>query len=522
MRAIAIALSLSLTAAAAALAANPAVPRDTRLIDAVKSGNSAAVATLLQKKVDVNSTEADGTTALHWAVRNDDATLVDRLIRAGANAKAQNRYGITPIALACENGSAPVVERLIKAGVSANTTGPLGETALHLCARTGRPEAVRILLANGASVDVVENWRGQTPLMWAAADGHADAMKVLIEAGADVNARSSIIAWERQRTEEPRDKWLPPGGFTPLLFAARDGRVASAKVLLDHGADINIVDPDRHTALILALSSGHFDVAGLLIERGADVNMEDKVGQTALYAAVDGHTVPASNRPAPKETDDVLSSLDVIRMLLAKGAKVDAALRAQLPFRTKLDRGGDGVLGAGTTPLIRAAKAADVPVIKMLLEKGANAKAATRNGVTAVMMAANVNTREEDMTGRSKTQKDIIEAITLLLAAGANVNGGETTQGRTALHGAAMWGLTDVVKFLKERGADVNAMDRRGLTPLDHALGRAGGFGFDGTSGVERPETAKVIRELGGSEGKPTGEAAPERRANGAQDEDPN
>src|SRR5688500_2730795 len=522
MRATAIAIFLLLTAAAAQ-AANPAVPRDTRLIEAVKSGNSTAVATLLQKKVDVNTTEADGTTALHWAVRNDDATLVDRLIRAGANAKAQNRYGITPIALACENGSAPVVERLVKAGVSANTTGPLGETALHLCARTGRPEAVRILLANGASVDVVENWRGQTPLMWAAADGHADAMKVLIEAGADVNARSSIIAWERQRTEEPRDKWLPPGGFTPLLFAARDGRVASAKVLLDHGADINIVDPDRHTALILALSSGHFDVAGLLIERGADVNMEDKVGQTALYAAVDGHTVPASNRPAPKETDDVLSSLGVLRMLLAKGAKVDAALRAQLLYRTKLDRGGDGVLGAGTTPLIRAAKAADVPVIKMLLEKGASAKAATRNGVTAVMMAANVNTREEDMTGRSKTEKDVIESIKLLTAAGASVNGAETTQGRTALHGAALWGLTDVVKFLHASGADLNAMDRRGLTPLDHALGRAGGFGFDGRSGVERPETATVIRELGGTEGKPTGAAAPERRPNGAQDEpDPN
>ena len=521
MRATAIAICLAL-AATVVQAANPAVPRDTRLIDAVKSGNSTAVATLLQKKVDVNTTEADGTTALHWAVRNDDATLVDRLIRAGANAKAQNRYGITPIALACENGSAPVVERLIKAGVSANTTGPLGETALHLCARTGKPDAVRMLLAHGASVDVIENWRGQTPLMWAAADGHADAMKVLIEAGADVNARSSIIAWERQRTEEPRDKWLPPGGLTPLLFAAREGRVESARVLLDHRADINIVDPDRHTALILALSSGHFDVAGLLIERGADVNMEDKVGQTALYAAVDGHTVPASNRPAPKETDDVLSSLDVIKMLLARGAKVDAPLRAQLPFRTKLDRGGDGVLGAGTTPLIRAGKAADVPVIKMLLEKGANAKAATRNGVTAVMMAANVNAREEDMTGRSKSQKEIIEAITLLVAAGASVNGGETTQGRTALHGAALWGLTDVVKFLKERGADLNAMDRRGLSPLDHALGRAGGFGFDGSSGVERPDTAKVIRELGGTEGKPTGAAPPERRANGAQDDPDN
>jgi ankyrin repeat protein len=347
-------------------------------------------------------------------------------------------------------------------------------------------------------------------------------MTLLIEAGADVNARSSIINWERQRTEEPRDKWLPPGGLTPLLFAARDGKIASAKVLLDHGADINLVDPDRHTPLIIALSSGHFDVAGLLIERGADVNMEDKVGQTALYAAVDGHTVPASNRPAPKETDDTLSSLDVIKMLLAKGAKVDAALRAQLPYRTKLDRGGDGVLGSGTTPLIRAAKAADVAVIKLLLEKGASAKAATRNGVTAVMMAANVNAREEDMTGRSKTEKDIIESIKLLMAAGASVNGGETQQGRTALHGAALWGQTEVVKFLQASGADLNAMDRRGFTPLDHALGRAGGFGFDGNSGVARPETAKVIRELGGQEGKPTGTAAPARRPNGAQDEPDN
>src|SRR5262245_8179675 len=455
MRATVVAIVLML-GATAAQAVGPAVSRDTRLVEAAKAGNSSAAISLLQKKVDVNVPEADGTTALHWAVRNDDAKLVDQLIRAGANAKVENRYGVTPIALACENGSAPVVERLLKAGVSANTTGPLGETALHVCARTGKPDAVRVLLAGGARVDTIENWRGQTPLMWAAAEGNVDAMKILIEAGADVNARSSIIVWERQRSEEPRDKWLPPGGLTPLLFAARDGKVASARVLLDAGADINIVDPDRHTSLILALSNGQFDVAGLLIERGADVNMEDKVGQTALYAAVDAHTAPASNRPAPRETDDTLSSLDVIKMLLAKGARVDAALRAQLPYRTKLDRGGDGVLGNGTTPLIRAAKSADVPVIKLLLEKGANAKAATRNGVTAVMMAANVSRAEADMTGRNKTEKDIIEAIRLLVAAGASVNGAETQNGRTALHGAAMWGLTDVVKFLKESGADLN------------------------------------------------------------------
>ena len=516
MRATAVAIALTL-AATVAEAAGPAVP----LVDAAKAGNSAAAAALLAKKVDVNAPEADGTTALHWAVRNDEAKLVDQLIRAGANVKAQNRYGVTPIALACENGSAPVVERLVKAGVSANTTGPLGETALHVCARTGKPEAVRILLTNGARVDTIENWRGQTPLMWAAAEGNVDAMKMLIEAGADVNARSTIIAWERQRTEEPRDKWLPPGGLTPLLFAARDGKVASAKVLLDAGADINIVDPDRHTALIIALSNGQLDVAALLIERGADLNMEDKVGQTALYAAVDFHTVPASNRPAPRETDDTISSLEIIKMLLAKGAKVDATLRAALPYRTKLDRGGDGVLGAGTTPLIRAGKAADVTVIKLLLDKGANAKAATRNGVSALMMAANVATREEDMTGRNKSQKDIIESIKLLMAAGADVKGSDT-QGRSALHGAAMWGLTDVVKFLRENGADINIKDKRGLTPLSYALGQAGGFGFDGKSGVVRDETAKAIRALGGIEGAATA-AAPDRRPNGAQDDpDPN
>ena len=514
----ALTLSVITTIALAGAAAGETV-RDTRLVQAVKGGNAAAATTLLQQKnVDVNAAEADGTTALHWAVRNDDAAMVDRLIKAGANAKASNRYGVTPIALACENGSAPVVERLLKAGVSANATGALGETALHLCARTGKPDAVRILVANGASVDAVENWRGQTPLMWAAADGHTDAMRVLIEAGADINARSTIIEWERQRTEEPRDKWLPPGGLTPLLFAARDGKVESAKLLLGAGADVNVVDPDRHTALILALINGHFDVAGVLIRNGADVNMEDKVGRTALYAAVDAHTVPASNRPAPRETDDTLSSFEVITMLLDKGARVDAALRSQIPYRTKLDRGGDGVLGIGTTPLLRASKSADVPVIKLLLERGANARLATRNGVNTIMMAANVSAREEDMTGRAKTQKEIIESIRLLAAAGATVTGTDT-QGRTALHGAAMWGLTDVVKFLHQSGADLNAPDKRGLTPLDHALGRAGGFGFGGTSGVVREETAKAIRELGGVEGKPTGVAAPERRPNGAQDD---
>ena len=495
-------------------------PRDTRLVEALKGGDTAAALSLLQKRVDVNVPEADGTTALHWAVRMNNLDLVNRLLRAGANPKAANRYDVTPIQLACLNGSAEAVGRLIEAGESANATGPYGETALMVCARSGNPEAAKVLIARGAAVDAVESWRGQTALMWATAQRHPDMMKVLIAAGADVDARSALQHWERQRTLEPRDKWLPEGGLTPLLFAAREGCADCVTVLLDAKADINVIDPDQQTALILALINGQYDAAAVLIDRGIDVNMADKVGRTALYAAVDDHTMPSSNRPSPREIDNKLTSLDVIRMLLDHGAKVDAPLRAQVPYRTKLDRGGDGALGIGTTPLIRAAKGGDVVVIKLLLEKGANAKATTRNGVSAIMMAANVNAREEDMTGRNKTEKDIVESMKLLVAAGGDVKAAEA-QGRTAIHGAAQWGLTDVVKFLQSQGANINAADRRGLTPLDHAEGRAGGFGFDGKAGVTREATAKAIRELGGTEGKLSGEALPERRANGAQD-DPN
>jgi len=285
------------------------------------------------------------------------------------------------------------------------------------------------------------------------------------------------------------------------------------------GADLNDIDPDSHTPLVIALMNGHLDVAAALIRSGADVNAADNVGRTPLYAAVDLHTVPASNRPAPREADDNASSMEVVQMLLDKGANVNAALRAALPYRTKLDRGGDGVLGAGTTPLLRAAKAGDTPVIKMLLDKGANPKAATRNGVNAIMMAANVGTREEDMTGRNKTQKDAIETITLLVKAGTDVNGADT-QGRTAAHGAAMWGHTDVIKFLAANGAKLDVKDKRGLTALDTANGLAGGFGFGGSASVVHDDTAKAIVELGGIKGTPIPAAPGGGRRGGDRNQD--
>jgi len=488
--------------ASLASAAETSASKDLRLVEAAKARNSAAAVALLSKRVDPNITEPDGTTALHWAVRYDDVALVERLIKAGAKADVVNRYGVTPIALACESASAAVVEQLLKAGVSPNATGPLGETALHTCAHSGNADAAKALLARGAKADAGDTWRGQTPLMWAAAQGHSAMVRVLVEAGADVNARSTVVTWERQRTAEPRDKWLPPGGFTALLLAARAGCVDCVQVLAKSGANINEIDPESHTALVLALMNGEFDAAGALIDAGIDINLADNVGRTALLAAVDAHTMPSSNRPAPKEADSTLSSMDIIQKLLAKGANVNAALRAQLPYRTKLDRGGDGALGAGTTPLLRAAKAGDTPVIKILLEKGANPKAATRNGVNGIMMAANVATREEDMTGRNKTQKDAIETITLLLAAGTDVNGADN-QGRTALHGAALWGLSDVITFLQKNGANLNAPDKRGYHPLDYARGLAGGFGFGGSASVVHEDTAKVIADLGGVAGTP-------------------
>lgn len=480
-------------------ASRPEAPGpDLRLVQAARAAERAEAIALLDRKADPNQRSADGTTALHWAARNNDATLVDRLLRAGARPHPDNRYGVTPIALACESGSAAVVERLLKAGVSANATGTLGETALHTCAHSGNTAAVRTLVAAGAAVNPGDSWRGQTPLMWAAAEGHPETMRVLIEAGADINARSTILTWERQRTDEPRDKWLPPGGLTALLLAARENCVACVDVLAKAGADLNVVDPEQHTALVLALTNGHFDVAGRLIDLGADLNMQDNVGQTALWAAVDAHTMPDSNRPAPTEMDDTLTAWDIVERLVKKGAKVDVPLRQRVPYRTKIDRGADGVLGAGTTPLLRAAKTGDAKAVQLLLAHGANPRATVGRGINAILLAASVGTSESDRTGRRKTEAGAIETIRLLMKAGTDLNAADG-QGRTAAHGAALWGLTEVIRFLHENKVDLTRKDSRGLTPLQTALGQAGGFGFGGRAGVVREATARVIAELTGA-----------------------
>ena len=485
-------------------AADAATPR---LVQAVKDGDHDTAMTLARDANEVAATEADGTTALHWAVRQNDYELVDRMLRSGADVDAANRYGVTPLKLAAINGDAKLLKRLLDSGGDANAVGADGETLLMTAARGGDVDAARLLIERGAEVDARERWHGQTALMWAAAQGHPSMLRELLAHGADVNARSNHENWERQVTSEPRDKWLPPGGLTPLLFAARENCLDCLPVLIEAGADVNATTPDGISAVVIALINGHFDVAGALLEAGTDPNLADYTGRTALYAAIDFNTMVKSNRPAPKVLENRLTGLDVARIALERGADVNVRLKRLPPYRAKLDRGNDGMLGGGTTAFLRAAKAGDLPAMKLLLEHGADPTLApTRNGINPLMAAAGLGTSEEDTTGRQKTQAQAIDAIQLLLDRGLDINA-QASDGQTALHGAAMQGYDDVIRFLAAKGAKLDTRDKDGFTPLDVALGLAGGFGFTGREGVVREDTAALLRELMGTAGSATAAA---------------
>jgi ankyrin repeat protein len=489
-------LTRSLPAAALLLLSVTAGAATPRLVQAVKTGDRATALALAREAAEVAATEADGTTALHWAVRQNDLELVDRLLRTGAEPTAANRYGVTPLKLGAINGDPKLLGRLLDAGGDANAVARDGETLLMTAARGGHAAAVKLLLERGAAVDARESWHGQTALMWAAAQGHPDVLRELLAHGADVNARSNQEEWERQVTSEPRDKWLPPGGLTPLLFAARENCLDCLPVLIEAGADVNATTPDGISAVVIALINGHYDVAGALVEAGTDPKLADYTGRTALYAAIDFNTMVKSNRPAPKVLENKLTGLDVARLLLEHGADVNATLKRLPPYRAKLDRGNDTMLGGGTTAFLRAAKAGDVPAMKLLLEHGADPMLApTRSGITPLMAAAGLGTAEQDTTGRLKTQAQAIEAIQLLLDLGIDIDA-QATDGQTAVHGAAMQGFDDVIRFLASKGAKLDTPDKDGFTPLDVALGKAGGFGFSGNEGVVREATAALLTEL--------------------------
>jgi ankyrin repeat protein len=264
---------------------------DLPLVQAVKNKDLTAVRALLKQRVDVNATEGDGTTALHWASHRDELGIADALLRSGARANAANDFGATPLHLACTNRSAPMVERLLAAGGNPNASLLNGETVLMTCARAGDARAVKALLARGADVNAKEREHQQSPLMWAAAQRHPAVVQLLIEAGADIRARSltypqTVVGEQTQRAgREELNYTVLRGGATPLLFAARAGDVESARLLLKAGADANESQPDGVSALVLAAHSGNGPVGAVLLEHGADPNAFGS-GYTALHAAI--------------------------------------------------------------------------------------------------------------------------------------------------------------------------------------------------------------------------------------------
>ena len=369
------------------------------IVDAAKAGDRAGVLALIEKRVNVNTPEPDGTTALHWAAHNGDVELVQRLIRAGANVKAANDFGATPMSEAAVLADPALLGALLEAGASAESPNADGQTALMVVARTSRVDAARLLLKHGANVNAVETWRGQTALMWAAAQSQPAMVRALIAAGADVNARAVVNNWGRQVTAEPRAIHRPAGGLTPLLYAAREGCVECVAALVDGGAEINLPDPENISPLLLAVINMRFDAAAALIQRGANPNHIDFWGRAPLYAAVDLNTIPRGGRP-DRPVLDKTTALQVVERLLEAGANPNAQLKLPPPFRNVgNDRGLDGLLTTGATPLLRAAKALDAPVIRVLLAKGADLSMSNSRGITPLMAAAGLGSVDADTRG---------------------------------------------------------------------------------------------------------------------------
>ena len=489
---------------ASALAAARAVP----LIDAVKARSTTALRALLAQKVNVNVTEPDGTTALHWAANQGDAATVDLLIKAGATVKARNRYGATPFGLAVTEGHGAVIERLLQAGEDPNAVIN-GDPALMLAARSGHVDAVKALLAKGANVNVKESLYGQNSLMWAAAAGHSAVVKTLVEAGGDIKARNLPpgkgierdagfrIPAENDplgiRSHRNSGAWgitLDGLQFTPLMWAARAGHVDTVKTLLDLGADVNEAKPEGTTSLILAIINNHWELASKLLDWGADPNKGP--GYTALHQVAWSRRInlKAAFHPGHPEPSGTVDSLALAAKLLDKGVKVNARMTESFK-----DNMRNRFMRIGATAFLVSAKVVDVPMLKLLHDRGADRTILNDTNDTPLMVAAGVGLSNPGEDAGNETET--MAAVSYLLELGEDVKA-KNKNGETALHGASYRGFIPVTQLLLNKGAELEVPNSIGWTPL----GIADGAFYAGIF-KQQPKVAEVLREAYAKRGLP-------------------
>jgi len=454
-----------------------AAARAVPVIEAVKRGDATAIRTLIRQKADVNATEPDGTTALHWAADMGHVELVDLLLKAGAKLKVANRFGSTPFGLAAGKGFAPVLERMLQAGEDASAVVN-GEPVLMLAARAGDVDAVKLLLAKGADPNTKEPARDQTALMWAAAEGNTGVVKTLLEAGADIKARSKApgkglvlgTGFVVPRMNDPlglrsnRDStsWgiqLDGLQLTPLMWAARAGHIDTMRALVAGGANVNEAKPEGTTPLILAVINHHWEAASVLLDLGADPNKGP--GYTALHQLAWSRrlNLAAAFHPGFPEPTGHIDSMELAKRLVAKGVKVNAQMTESFKdnFRNRFNR-------IGATAFLLSAKLVDVPLMKFLVANGADRTIRNKDGDSPLMVAAGVAISNPGEDPGSEAE--VMAAVKYLVdELGEDVNY-RNNNNETALHGASYRTFISVAQYLVNKGAKLHVENVIGWTPL--------------------------------------------------------